>query len=123
MRAVSRASWLIPRFTECCCLGLPFGCLLDQRKQTANAQLLGVPGSKSAGARHKGVLTGETMKTVKHLKRRFFRLSCEAGLGDCTAEARPSTGSGRGEPVEPRRARRKSNKNSILKNPLRTLRL
>ncbi len=25
------------------------------------------------------------------------------GLGDCTAEARPSTGSGRGEPVEPRR--------------------
>ena len=50
----------------------------------------------------------------------FFRISCEAGLGDCTAEARPSTGSGRGEPVEPRRARRKSNKNSILKNPLRT---
>ena len=29
------------------------------------------------------------------------------GLGDCTAEARPSTGSGRGEPVEPRRARSK----------------
>ena len=27
------------------------------------------------------------------------------GLGDCTADARPSTGSGRGEPVEPRRTR------------------
>ena len=40
---------------------------------------------------------------------KVFRLPCEAGLGDCTAEARPSTGSGHGEPVEPRRTRRKSN--------------
>ena len=39
---------------------------------------------------------------------KVFRLPCEAGLGDCTAEARPSTGSGHGEPVEPRRARRKA---------------
>jgi hypothetical protein len=30
-------------------------------------------------------------------------LSDKAGLGDCTAEARPSIGSGRGELVEPLR--------------------
>ena len=38
----------------------------------------------------------------------------EATLGDYTAEARPSTGSGRGEPVEPRRSQRSSNKDITL---------
>jgi hypothetical protein len=44
----------------------------------------------------------------------FFGLMCEAGIGVSTAGARPSTGSGRGEPVEPRRAQRKSAKNRVL---------
>jgi len=34
-----------------------------------------------------------------------------------TAEARPSTGSGRGEPAEPRRTQRKSNEEIMVNKP------